>query len=114
MKPPALRKDQTPPMTVFKGFLRGEVPAGTPDGSTPPMTTPFGTAVAEISRRWAHDRRWAGIKRTYGPADVVRLRGSVHVEFSLARQGAEHLWWLLHTEDYISALGALTGRQARG
>jgi len=76
------------------------------------MNTPFDTAVAEIERQWADDLRWAGIKRTYGPADVVRLRGSVQVECSLARQGAEHLWWLLHTEDYISALGALTGGQA--
>jgi isocitrate lyase len=76
------------------------------------MTTPHETAAAEISWHWAHDRRWAGIKRTYSPADVVRLRGSVHVECSLARQGAEHLWWLLNNEDYVSALGALTGGQA--
>jgi isocitrate lyase len=52
------------------------------------------------------------VERTYSAADVVRLRGSIHVEHSLARQGAERLWSLLHQEDYVNALGALTGGQA--
>jgi isocitrate lyase len=56
--------------------------------------------------------RWEGITRTYGAADVDRLRGTVHVEHSLARAGAEKLWDLLHTEAYVPALGALTGNQA--
>ncbi len=76
------------------------------------MTTPFETAVAEIERQWATDPRWAGVERTYSAADVVRLRGSVPMEYSLARQGAERLWSLLRSEDYIHALGALTGGQA--
>jgi isocitrate lyase len=76
------------------------------------MTTPFDTAVAELERQWASDPRWAGVTRPYSAADVVRLRGSVRVEYSLARQGAERLWDLLHHEDYINALGALTGGQA--
>ncbi len=76
------------------------------------MTTPFETAVAEIERQWATDKRWAGVERTYSAADVVRLRGSVPMEYSLARQGAERLWSLLKSEDYIHALGALTGGQA--
>ncbi|HEX4863847.1 MAG TPA: hypothetical protein VFV02_07235, partial [Acidimicrobiales bacterium] len=76
------------------------------------MTTPFETAVNDLERQWATDPRWSGVERTYKAADVVRLRGSVPVEYSLARQGAERLWWLLHNEDYINALGAMTGGQA--
>jgi isocitrate lyase len=76
------------------------------------MTTPFDTAVADLERQWASDPRWRGIERPYSATDVVRLRGSVEVEHSLARQGAERLWSLLHTEDYVNALGALTGGQA--
>lgn len=56
--------------------------------------------------------RWDGITRTYTAEDVNRLRGTVHVEYSLARAGAEKLWRLLHRESYIPALGALTGNQA--
>ena len=76
------------------------------------MTTPFDTAVNELERQWASDPRWNGVERPYSAADVVRLRGSVQIEYSLARQGAERLWSLLHHEDYINALGALTGGQA--
>jgi isocitrate lyase len=76
------------------------------------MTTPFETAVNELERQWASDPRWKGVERPYSAADVVRLRGSVQIEYSLARQGAERLWTLLHDEDYINALGALTGGQA--
>ncbi|MBI1882336.1 MAG: isocitrate lyase, partial [Chloroflexi bacterium] len=68
--------------------------------------------VAEIERRWQADPRWQGIKRTYSAAEVVKLRGSVQIEYTLARLGAERLWHLLHTEDYVPALGALTGNQA--
>ena len=64
------------------------------------------------SRQWATDPRWTGIERTYSAEDVIRLRGSVQEEHTLARLGAERLWELLHTEDYINALGALTGNQA--
>src|SRR5437667_7275683 len=61
---------------------------------------------------WSDAGRWAGIERNYLFADVERLQGSVVVEHTLARRGAEKLWRLLHTEDYVSALGALTGNQA--
>src|SRR5438477_12108119 len=61
---------------------------------------------------WTDEKRWAGIKRNYSLADVERLQGSVVVEHTLARHGAEKLWRLLHTEDHVSALGALTGNQA--
>ncbi len=74
--------------------------------------TPFETAVAELEARWAEDRRWAGVERPYTAADVVRLRGSVVVEHSVARAGAERLWALLNSDDYVAALGAMTGGQA--
>jgi isocitrate lyase len=76
------------------------------------MTTPFDAAVAQLETQWANEPRWQGVRRPYTAADVVRLRGSVAVEHSLARQGAERLWSLLKTEDYINALGALSGAQA--
>ncbi len=76
------------------------------------MTTPFDAATADLEHRWAHEARWQGVNRPYSAADVVRLRGSVPVEHSLARQGAERLWSLLHEEDYVNALGALSGGQA--
>jgi isocitrate/methylisocitrate lyase len=66
----------------------------------------------ELERRWARDPRWAGIARPYAAKDVIRLRGSLYQEHSLARHGAERLWDLLHTEDHVAALGCLTGGQA--
>jgi isocitrate lyase len=65
-----------------------------------------------FSRNGTRDERWHGIARPYTPEEVLRLRGSVVVEHSLARQGAERLWRLLNGEEYVSALGALTGGQA--
>ena len=66
----------------------------------------------ELERTWATDPRWRGIERTYSGEDVVRLRGSIRVEHTLARIGAERLFDLLSTRDYIQALGALTGGHA--
>lgn len=68
--------------------------------------------AAKIAESWSNDDRWKGIVRPYDADQVVRLRGSVQIEHTLARMGAERLWNLLHTEDYINALGALTGNQA--
>ncbi len=68
--------------------------------------------AADIARAWARDDRWRGIRRPYSAEDVVRLRGSVQIEYTLARMGSERLWDLLHTENYVPALGALTGNQA--
>ncbi len=65
-----------------------------------------------MHRQWATDPRWAGVERTYSAADVIRLRGSVPEEHTLARIGAERLWTLLHEEPYVNSLGALTGNQA--
>src|SRR4051812_4598019 len=61
---------------------------------------------------WQTDPRWSGIERSYSLADVQRLQGSVVIEHTLARRGAEKLWELVHTEDFVPALGALTGNQA--
>jgi isocitrate lyase len=58
------------------------------------------------------DKRWEGVSRVYTKQDVDKLRGSVKIEHTLARLGAERLWKLLHSEPYINALGALTGNQA--
>ncbi|QNH63247.1 isocitrate lyase [Hymenobacter sediminicola] len=68
--------------------------------------------IAAIKQEWATNPRWKGIKRPYSAEDVVKLQGSVQIEYSLARQGAERLWHLLHTEEYVAGLGALTGNQA--
>jgi len=65
-----------------------------------------------LERRWHEDARWAGIERSYTAADVVRLRGSVHVEHTLARRGAERLWEMLRERDFVRTFGALTGAQA--
>ncbi len=68
--------------------------------------------AAQLASRWVEEERWSGIVRNYQPEDVVRLRGSVVPECTLARLGAERLWRLLTTEDYVAALGAMTGGQA--
>src|SRR5690606_1189327 len=65
-----------------------------------------------IQRDWATNPRWSGIARDYTAEDVVKLRGSLIEEHTLARHGAERLWDLLHTEDFVNSLGALTGNQA--
>jgi isocitrate lyase len=69
-------------------------------------------AAQELQRQWKTDERWSNVTRDYTAEDVVRLRGSVQEEYTLARLGAERLWRLLHEGDYINALGALTGNQA--
>ncbi|HDR7321887.1 MULTISPECIES: isocitrate lyase [Bacillus] len=68
--------------------------------------------IDKLQENWELDTRWKGITRPYSAEDVIRLRGSIDIEHTLARRGAEKLWTSLHTEDYINALGALTGNQA--
>ncbi|HEK9099723.1 isocitrate lyase [Bacillus pfraonensis] len=68
--------------------------------------------VQKLQESWELDERWKGVTRPYSVEDVIRLRGSIDIEHTLARRGAEKLWQSLHTEDYIHALGALTGNQA--
>src|SRR5690606_7448263 len=69
-------------------------------------------AAEELRREWETNPRWKNVERTYTAEDVIRLRGSIQEEHTLARLGAERLWHLLTTEDYVHALGALTGNQA--
>jgi isocitrate lyase len=68
--------------------------------------------AANLEMEWQSDPRWEGITRPYSAEDVVRLRGSIQIEHTLAKLGAERLWSLLQTEDYVAALGAVTGNQA--
>jgi isocitrate lyase len=68
--------------------------------------------AAALEKDWAENPRWKGIKRGYSAADVVRLRGSLQIEHTLAKRGAEKLWNLINTEPFVNSLGALTGNQA--
>lgn len=68
--------------------------------------------VEHLKKMWATDPRWKGITRPYTPEEMLKLRGTLKIEYTFAKAGAERLWHLLQTEDYIAALGALTGNQA--
>ena len=65
-----------------------------------------------LDAAWKSNPRWEGVIRPYSGADVERLRGSIQIEHTLARLGADRLWTLLHSEPYVPALGAMTGNQA--
>jgi len=79
----------------------------------PPLRAGDQTQTAEqLQESWDTDPRWDGVERTYTAEDVIRLRGSEREESTLAQRGAENLWNLLHTEEYVRALGAYTGGQA--
>ena len=71
-----------------------------------------GQRIQALEKSWQEASRWEGIKRPYTAEDVIKLRGSIDIRYTLARKGAEKLWKLLHEEDYVHALGALTGNQA--
>ena len=66
----------------------------------------------DLDQEWEKHARWRGIRREYSAEDVLRLRGSIEIRYTLAEMGAERLWQLLQSEPYVSALGALTGNQA--
>ena len=68
--------------------------------------------AAELAAEWESNPRWRGITRNYSAHDVIRLRGSIMIDYTLARLGAERLWELLHTRKFVPSLGALTGNQA--
>jgi isocitrate lyase len=68
--------------------------------------------IQQLRESWNNDSRWNGIKRPYSAEEVIKLRGSIDIEYTLATKGAEKLWSLLKEEDYLAALGALTGNQA--
>ena len=76
------------------------------------MKESFKKQVEDLEQDWATNERWNGVKRDYSAEDVVRLRGSVLPQYSLAEHGAKLLWERLHDMDYVHALGALTGGQA--
>jgi len=76
------------------------------------MTLHQPNAADEIAASWKTNSRWKGITRPYAAKDVVRLRGTLHIEYTLARLGAERLWNLLNSEKYVNALGAMSGNQA--
>ena len=75
-------------------------------------TTARDTQITQLMTDWETNPRWRGVRRAYTAEDVVRLRGSLQIEHTLARVGAERLWDLLHTRPYVPTLGALTGNQA--
>ena len=66
----------------------------------------------KLQKEWSENPRWRGIKRGYTAEDVVKLRGSIQVEHTLAKRGSEKLWNLVTTEPFVNSLGALTGNQA--
>ncbi|HYT04671.1 MAG TPA: isocitrate lyase [Gemmatimonadales bacterium] len=68
--------------------------------------------IASLERAWTTDGRWDGVTRPYSAGDVFRLRGSIDIEYSLARHGATRLWQLLQQDDYVAVLSAITGNQA--
>ena len=71
-----------------------------------------GLELARLKKDWAENSRWKGIARGYRAEDVERLSGTVRVEYTLARRGAEKLWKLMGEQPFVRALGALTGNQA--
>jgi len=72
----------------------------------------YALAQEAIQHDWENNPRWKGVQRPYTPEDMLRLRGSIHIEHTLARMGAERLWDLLRNDAYVNALGAMSGNQA--
>lgn len=70
------------------------------------------TTTLAMKHDWMNNPRWSGITRPYTAEDVLKLRGTIHIDYTLAQMGSERLWQLLQTEDYVNALGAITGNQA--
>jgi isocitrate lyase len=77
-----------------------------------PNRAPRTTTAQELEAHWETDPRWAGVRRGYTAEDVVRLRGSVHIEHTLAQLGADKLWSLMQERPFVNSLGAMTGNQA--
>ncbi|WP_321575347.1 isocitrate lyase [Oerskovia douganii] len=87
-------------------------PSGHTPGHAPTRPGDQRQSAADLALSWSTDPRWADVQRDYTAEDVVALRGSVREERTLARRGAEKLWDLIHTEEWVAALGAMTGNQA--
>jgi isocitrate lyase len=96
----------------LEGNGNGSAGNGVPWASNGHRPCTFSDKAAQLRLQWQEDPRWANVERSYSAEDVVRLRGSVQEEHTLARLGADRLWKLLHSDGYVAALGALTGNQA--
>jgi isocitrate lyase len=72
----------------------------------------FDIEVARLKKDWSENPRWHGVKRGYTAEEVIKLRGSLHIEHTIARRGADKLWKMLNEEPFVNTLGALTGNQA--
>ncbi len=98
----------------LEGKLNGSAHAHSNGHAIPQQSGPskLDSQAAALHREWATNPRWSGVERSYSATDVIKLRGSVQEEFTLARLGAERLWSLLQEEGYVNSLGALTGNQA--
>jgi isocitrate lyase len=105
------RQRREEPEDIVSTQTASATPSRTRTGAGHRPGDQIGTA-ADLDAEWATDARWAGIRRRHTADDVVALRGSVREEHTLARRGAERLWELLHTREWVPALGALTGNQA--
>ena len=77
-----------------------------------PMTSKRAAAARQLQMEWSSNRRWGGVERPYSADDVVKLRGSVPLEYTLARRGSDRLWKALNRQDFVRTFGALTGAQA--
>jgi isocitrate lyase len=102
---------------VMSGHENGNRRKSSTQGTEYPLSEQERSSQLELAQRaiehdWRTNPRWQGVERPYSAADVLRLRGSIHIEHTLARMGAERLWDLLKTEPYINALGAMSGNQA--
>src|SRR5690242_13586342 len=97
------------PGTILDGDSRPRRGEAQDAPSTVTRTLP---TADELQRVWRESPRWRGIERGYRPEDVVRLRGTIPVEYSIARITSEKLWRYLNEKPFVNALGALTGNQA--
>src|SRR5205814_9963610 len=84
------------------------------DTARPSRTGPMDKQqfISSLEQAWKAGSSWKGVTRPYTAGDVYRLRGSIDIEYSLARYGAARLWQLLEKEDYVAVLSAITGNQA--
>ncbi|MFZ2083830.1 MAG: isocitrate lyase, partial [Candidatus Sulfotelmatobacter sp.] len=98
--------------TKYNGSKNAQPRSTAPLMSDQERTAQQALAQECMEHEWANNPRWKGVERPYKAEDVLRLRGSIHVEHSLARLGAERFWELLQSESYVNALGAVTGNQA--
>src|SRR5688572_33187576 len=90
---------------LSNGSWQGTVSTSRSATEEEPVNATAAKEAIDLAHDWAETTRWSGIERDYTAEDVVRLRGSVRLEHTLARRGAERLWRLLHEEDYVPALG---------